>query len=108
MLVALWIRKGLVKLRRMGVEVLGLEEFDLHELYEVQFLLENFCLQKVTEDFDENMAAKYYRILEEMEASMKPTKQNTATGIHPVVPVPLIAVMIVGAKPATMKPICCL
>ncbi|MBS4208143.1 GntR family transcriptional regulator [Bacillus sp. FJAT-50079] len=59
--------EGLVDLQRMGAVVLGLTKQDIDELYDVRFLLENFALQRIADNFDEKKALKFYRILDMME-----------------------------------------
>ncbi|SDN71233.1 GntR family transcriptional regulator [Bacillus sp. OK048] len=63
--------EGLIHLKRMGAVVLGLEEKDIKELYDVRFLLEKFCMQILLEDFDEEKANEFYRLIDLMELNMK-------------------------------------
>ena len=44
--------EGLVAPGRMGITVQGLNEEDIVEIYDLRFLLEKFCIRKLTEDFD--------------------------------------------------------
>ena len=48
--------EGLVAPGRMGITVQGLNEEDIVEIYDLRFLLEKFCIRKLTEDFDSEAA----------------------------------------------------
>ncbi|KHF38450.1 GntR family transcriptional regulator [Halalkalibacter okhensis] len=63
--------EGLVELGRMGAVVHGLDEMDIKELNDVRFLLEHFCLQKISRTFDEEKAKEFYQILDLMELNAK-------------------------------------
>ncbi|MEH7384607.1 GntR family transcriptional regulator [Bacillus sp. JJ1521] len=63
--------EGLVNLGRMGATVQGLDEEGIRELYDVRFLLENFCVKKIYHDFDSDRASEFYRILDLMKFHAK-------------------------------------
>ncbi|MEW9673681.1 GntR family transcriptional regulator [Ammoniphilus sp. 3BR4] len=63
--------EGLIRLERMGATVLGLNERDIEELYDVRFLLESFALQRIVAHFDDTKAALYYQIIDKMELNAK-------------------------------------
>lgn len=63
--------EGLVELGRSGANVQGLSKSDIEELNDVRFLLEDFCLTQLINNFSENKAAEFFRIIDLMELSMK-------------------------------------
>ena len=59
--------EGLVTPGRMGITVQGLNEEDIKEIYDLRFLLEKFCIQKLTEDFDSEKASEFYKFTDLMK-----------------------------------------
>jgi GntR family transcriptional regulator, gluconate operon transcriptional repressor len=60
--------EGLIRLERMGAVVLGLNSADIEELNDVRFLIENFALQRLMQNFDVKVLNE---IIDKMEISAK-------------------------------------
>ena len=63
--------EGLIEFRRMGAIVKGLSKKDLLELYDVRFLIEEFCFEKLAKHFTSNQYNQLNKILDSMEVSAK-------------------------------------
>ena len=59
--------EGLVAPGRMGITVQGLNEEDIVEIYDLRFLLEKFCIRKLTEGFDSDEASEFYKFIDLMK-----------------------------------------
>jgi len=63
--------EGLIELRRMGASVRGLTENDIHEIYDVRFLIEGFCIKKFSTYFNQEQSFQLKKMLDNMALSAK-------------------------------------
>ncbi|RYL88150.1 GntR family transcriptional regulator [Sporolactobacillus sp. THM19-2] len=62
---------GLIRLERMGAYVSGMDLRDIHELYDVREMIENFAQQRVSTDHQEQLSSLLNQIIDKMEIAAK-------------------------------------
>lgn len=63
--------EGLITLQRMGAIVNGMTQKDLHELYDVRYLIERFAWQRLTQQDHDSYITKLQHIIDKMELACK-------------------------------------
>lgn len=63
--------EGLISLQRMGASVNGMTLKDLHELYDVRYLIESFAWQRLAQQHPETHITKLQQIIDKMELAGK-------------------------------------
>ncbi|WP_077623253.1 GntR family transcriptional regulator [Sediminibacillus massiliensis] len=63
--------EGIIQLERMGAIVLGLTTKNLHELYDVRLLIENFAIMRLGSSDCEEIAKRLHMIIDKMEMAAK-------------------------------------
>ncbi|WP_018665211.1 GntR family transcriptional regulator [Heyndrickxia acidiproducens] len=62
---------GLIRLERMGACVLGMSPEDIHELYDVREMIENFAQQRVTVGQQDQFIKRLNQTIDKMEIAAK-------------------------------------
>ncbi|MNO77870.1 putative HTH-type transcriptional regulator YdfH [compost metagenome] len=63
--------EGLISLKRMGVEVIGLQLKDIDELYDVRFLIESFAWKHMAQNNPLKIITQLHQIVDKMELAAK-------------------------------------
>ncbi|MNO15039.1 putative HTH-type transcriptional regulator YdfH [compost metagenome] len=63
--------EGLISLKRMGAEVIGLQLKDIDELYDVRYLIESFAWKRMAQNDPSALIALLHRIVDKMELAAK-------------------------------------
>ncbi|MNP25374.1 putative HTH-type transcriptional regulator YdfH [compost metagenome] len=63
--------EGLISLKRMGVEVIGLQLKDIDELYDVRYLIESYAWRHMAQKDPSNIIAQLHQIVDKMELAAK-------------------------------------
>ncbi|MBA9085914.1 GntR family transcriptional regulator of gluconate operon [Fontibacillus solani] len=63
--------EGLISLKRMGVEVIGLKLKDVDELYDVRYLIESFAWRHLAQNDPAKIISQLHQIVDKMQLAAK-------------------------------------
>ncbi|MTT30416.1 GntR family transcriptional regulator [Terrilactibacillus sp. BCM23-1] len=67
---------GLIRLERMGARVLGMSLNDIHELYDVREMIEDFAQQRVSAGYQDQLSRLLNQMIDKMELAAKYNNHN--------------------------------